>query len=334
MSVPFLDLKGINLQYREEILGAMERVLDSGWYILGQEVTAFEKEFADWCGVPHALGVSNGLAALRLVLEAWVEQGKLQKGDTVVVPANTYIASVLAISSAGLTPLLVEPDETSYNLSLTNLRTACSENDVKAVLVVHLYGQIADMEGISSFCTSEGMLLLEDAAQSHGASINGKKAGAWGDATGFSFYPGKNMGALGDGGMIICKDSSLAETISALRNYGSHKKYENLYKGSNERLDELQAAILRVKLKHIDQENGRRQEVAKRYLAEISNSKLSLPVPTEDPLSHVWHIFVVRVSDREGFMNFCKEAGIATMIHYPIAIHDQQAYAGEFDGTQ
>lgn len=328
--IPFLDLKAINQNYRSELLESMTRVLDSGWYILGKEVEALEEEFSAWSGANHSIGVSNGLAALRMVFEAWIILGKMDKGDKVAVPANTYVASVLAITAAGLQPVLVEPEESSFNLGLEGLK---AHKNIKAVLVVHLYGRAAEMSAISQYCNEHNLLLLEDAAQSHGAIIDGKHVGNWGDAAGFSFYPGKNMGALGDAGMITCKDAELAEVLRALRNYGSHKKYENLYKGSNDRLDELQAAILRVKLKYIDQENTQRREVAARYCAEIKNSEIKLPQLPKKPQSHVWHLFVIRVKDREGFMQFCNNAGVATMIHYPIAIYNQKAYTGEF-GSQ
>ena len=330
VNVPFLDLKAINQRHRDELLEAMTRVLDSGRYVLGNEVNAFEKEFADWTGANHSIGISNGLAALKLVLDAWVKLGKLTIGDAVAIPANTYIASVLAISEAGLKPILVEPDAATYNLSVEGLTAAFEEHPVKAVLAVHLYGQAAPMAAIAGLCHQHEALLLEDAAQAHGAKIDGKFVGAWGDAAGFSFYPGKNLGALGDGGAVTCKDPKLAKALAALRNYGSHKKYENLYQSGNDRLDELQAALLRVKLKCQHEDNAVRRSIAERYRQEIANELVKLPKMPTDPEAHVWHVYVVQVEDREKFMEFMRQAGVTTMIHYPIPVHRQEAYRGEF----
>jgi dTDP-4-amino-4,6-dideoxygalactose transaminase len=270
---------------------------------------------------------------LILALRGWKELGLLKDGDAVAVPANTYIASILAITENRLRPVLVEPDEDTYNLGAGKLAAALTP-DVKAVLAVHLYGQLADMPAISKLCRERGLLLLEDAAQSHGAQIDGVKAGAWGDAAAFSFYPGKNLGALGDAGALTCKDAKLAAIVRALRNYGSHEKYKNLVQGPNDRLDELQAALLRVKLKYIDADNARRREIAARYLREIKHPDVRLPSVRAGEASHVWHLFVVRVPDRAAFQQRLLEKGVHTFIHYPIPPHHQQAYAKELGHLQ
>ena len=328
MKVPFLDLKAINARHAAELKAAASRVIDSGWYVLGEEVKAFESEFAAWVGSPHCVGTSDGLSALILALRGWKELGLLKDGDGVAVPANTYIASILAITENRLRPVLVEPDEDTFNLGSAKLAAALTP-DVKAVLAVHLYGQLADMPAIAQLCRERGLLLLEDAAQSHGAHIGCVKAGAWGDAAAFSFYPGKNLGALGDAGALTCKDAKLADMVRALRNYGSHEKYKNLVQGPNDRLDELQAALLRVKLKYIDADNARRREIAARYRREIKNSAVRLPSVRAGEDSHVWHLFVVRVADRAAFQQRLLDYGVHTFIHYPIPPHHQQAYAKE-----
>jgi dTDP-4-amino-4,6-dideoxygalactose transaminase len=328
MQVPFLDLKAINARHADELKAAAARVIDSGWYVLGDEVKAFEAEFAAWVGSPHAVGTSDGLSALILALRGWKELGLLREGDAVAVPANTYIASILAITENRLRPVLVEPDETTFNLDAAKLAAALTP-DVKAVLAVHLYGQLADMPALARLCRERGLLLLEDAAQAHGAEVDGRKAGAWGDAAAFSFYPGKNLGALGDAGAFTCKDAKLAEMVRALRNYGSHVKYQNLVQGPNDRLDELQAALLRVKLRHIDADNARRREIAARYRRELGAPALRLPAVRAGEAAHVWHLFVVRVPDREAFQRRLLELGVHTAIHYPIAPHHQRAYARE-----
>ena len=333
MNVPFLDLKAINARHAAELKDAAARVIDSGWYVLGEEVKAFEAEFAVWVGSPHCVGTSDGLSALILALRGWKELGLLKDGDAVAVPANTYIASILAITENRLRPVLVEPDEDTFNLGAAKLAAALTP-DVKAVLAVHLYGQLADMPAIAQLCRERGLLLLEDAAQSHGAHIGGVKAGAWGDAAAFSFYPGKNLGALGDAGALTCKDAKLAEMVRALRNYGSHEKYKNLVQGPNDRLDELQAALLRVKLKHIDADNARRREISARYRREIKNPAVRLPSVHAGEDSHVWHLFVVRVADRAAFQQRLLEKGVHTFIHYPIPPHHQQAYAKELGHLQ
>lgn len=322
--IPFLDLKAINTQYRDELIAAATRVIDSGWYIQGTEVKAFEEEFADYCGSRHCIGVANGLDALTLTLRAWKEMGKLKEGDEVIVPANTYIASILAITENRLKPVLVEPDEATFNLCPEKTAAAITPN-TKAIVAVHLYGQISPMPELMQLADKHGLLVLEDAAQAHGASIEGRKAGSWGHAAGFSFYPGKNLGALGDAGAVTTDDEELAKTIRALGNYGSHKKYENLYQGVNSRLDEIQAAMLRVKLRHLDEEIESRRNVAEYYLAHIDNPHIQLPA-MGDRESHVWHLFVVRSAKRDELQQHLAEQGVQTLIHYPVPPHQQKAY--------
>lgn len=327
--INFLDLKAINNQYQQELKDACARVIDSGWYIMGNELTQFETEFAAYCGTRHAVGVANGLDALILTLRAWKELGKLNAGDEVIVQANTYIASVLAITENDLVPVLVEPNPGSYNLDPETLAAFITPK-TKAILPVHLYGQLSAMPEILAIANAHNLLVLEDCAQAHGAEINGKRAGNWGDAAGFSFYPGKNLGALGDAGAITTNDDELAQTLKALRNYGSHKKYENLYQGVNSRLDEIQAAMLRVKLRHLDNETARRQHIAQAYRNNINNSLITLPQVNEE-LAHVWHLFVVRCEQRDVLQQFLASKGIQTLIHYPIPPHKQQAYSHYFD---
>lgn len=322
--INFLDLKAINNQYQRELKDACARVIDSGWYIMGNELAEFEKEFAAYCGTKYAIGVANGLDALILTLRAWKALGKLKAGDEVIVQANTYIASVLAITENDLIPVLVEPNPDSYNLDPNIVRAAITPN-TKAILPVHLYGQLSPMPELMAIAKEHGLLVLEDCAQAHGAELDGKRAGNWGDAAGFSFYPGKNLGALGDAGAITTNDDELAQTVKALRNYGSHKKYENLYQGVNSRLDEIQAAMLRVKLRHLESETARRQQIAQIYRANITNPLIMLPQVAEE-LAHVWHLFVVRCERREALQSYLVEQGIQTLIHYPIPPHKQQAY--------
>ncbi|NUY57705.1 DegT/DnrJ/EryC1/StrS family aminotransferase [Salinivibrio sp. EAGSL] len=329
--VSFLDLKAINQKYQQELKQACARVIDSGWYIQGQELQQFEAEFATYCGTKQAIGVANGLDALTLVLRAWKELGKLQQGDEVIVPANTYIASILAITENCLTPVLVEPDLNTYNLSQEGIKAAITPK-TKAILPVHLYGLISPMPEIMQIAQENDLLVLEDCAQAHGAEIGGKRAGNWGHAAGFSFYPGKNLGALGDAGAITTDDADLAETLKALRNYGSHKKYQNLYQGVNSRLDEIQAAMLRVKLAHLDSDTARRQQIAAMYCEGINNPNIVLPIQDselniKDDKSHVWHLFVVRCEQRQALQQWLMKHDIQSLIHYPIPPHQQQAYA-------
>ncbi|MBT8036537.1 MAG: DegT/DnrJ/EryC1/StrS family aminotransferase [Verrucomicrobiae bacterium] len=327
--IPFLDLKKINDRYRDELVEATTRVIDSGWYILGKEVDAFEEEFAAWTGAPHVVGLSNGLMALRLIFDAWIEQGKLQPGDGVIVPGNTFIASVLAITGAGLTPVFVDPDENTHNLTAEGIEKHLTSN-VQAVMAVHLYGRICPMEQIVALCDKNGLLLIEDSAQAHGAEIKGIKTGCWGDAAAFSFYPGKNMGALGDAGAVTCKDSETARLIRSLANYGSSKKYEHVYRGGNDRLDEMQAACLRVKLPYMDADNKRRRKIAARYCAEINHPDIQLPQLPENGKEAVWHLFVVRTKMRDKLIEHMASHGVHCLVHYPIPPHHQQAYQQDF----
>jgi dTDP-4-amino-4,6-dideoxygalactose transaminase len=327
--IPFLDLKAINQQHRQALIEAATRVIDSGWYVLGQEVKAFEQEFANYCGTQHCVGMANGLDALVLTLRAWRELGRLNEGDEVIVPANTYIASVLAITENRLKPVLVEPDAQSYNLCPQKVRQAITSK-TKAIVAVHLYGQLAPMKALMELADEHKLLVLEDSAQAHGATVDGKRAGNWGHASGFSFYPGKNLGALGDAGAMTTNDAELAQTVRALGNYGSHKKYENLYQGLNSRLDEIQAALLRVKLQHLDTDTLVRQQIAVAYAQGISNPLVILPIAPASTVAslqnHVLHLFVVRVKNRAAFQAHLKAAGIDILIHYPIPPHQQQAY--------
>lgn len=327
--ISFLDLKKINAQYRDALVEACAKVIDSGWYVQGSEVKAFEQEFAAWCGAEHCIGVANGLDALVLTLRAWKQLGKLSDGDEIIVPANTYIASVLAITENNLVPVLVEPNERTFNLCPNNARAAVTRR-TKAILAVHLYGQLADMPAIMELAAEHGLFVLEDAAQAHGAHIDGRKAGSWGHASGFSFYPGKNLGALGDAGAVTTNDAQLASTIRALGNYGSERKYENLYQGVNSRLDEMQAAMLRVKLRHLDDEILRRREIALAYAQRIENPAIVQPIARSASLvdldNHVFHLYVVQVERRDAVQAALSAAGVATLIHYPIPPHKQKAY--------
>lgn len=326
--IPFLDLKQVNAPYRDEMEAAISRVLDSGWYLLGEECSAFENEFATYCGTHFAAGVANGLDALVLILTAYQELGTIAPGDEIIVPANTYIASILAISRAGCTPVLVEPDPASRNIDPDKLEHALTPR-TRAVMVVHLYGQCADVDRVQQLAKQHGLLVIEDAAQAQGATYKNKKAGNLGNAAGFSFYPGKNLGALGDGGAVTSNDQALIETVKSLRNYGSDRKYHNIYKGFNSRLDEIQAAILRVKLKYLDQDNQRRNTIATTYLETLhplqKQNRLQLPF-VEAFGQPNWHLFVIQTPERDALLNALKQKGIFCSIHYPIPPHQQPAY--------
>jgi dTDP-4-amino-4,6-dideoxygalactose transaminase len=327
--IPFLDLKAINGKYRDELVAAASRVIDSGVYVLGREVKAFEEEFASFCGTRHCVGVANGLDALSLVFRAWKELGKLKDGDEIIVPANTYIASILAITENRLKPVLVEPDELTFNICPVAARRSIGTR-TKGILAVHLYGRLAPMRDLQTLAEEFELLLLEDSAQAHGAMVDGRRAGNFGDAAGFSFYPGKNLGALGDAGAVTSNDDELADTVRALGNYGSHTKYENLYVGLNSRLDELQAALLRVKLQHLGAEISIRQKIARAYGRGIDNPSVRMPIGRDmtasSVLDHVFHLFVVRVQERDEFRAHLKGCGIDSLIHYPIPPHHQAAY--------
>jgi dTDP-4-amino-4,6-dideoxygalactose transaminase len=323
--IKFLDLQKINLQYQEEIEQAILETYRSGWYLLGEKVKAFETNLSQYCQVPHAIGVANGLDALRLILKAYIELGFMKEGDEVIVPANTYIASVLAITDNRLVPVMVEPDIQTYNLDISKIEEKITPR-TKAIMVVHLYGQVSWSEELENLAKKYNLKIIEDNAQAIGAEWNGIKTGDLGDAAGFSFYPGKNLGALGDAGAVTCKSIELADCIRALANYGSAQKYINMYQGLNSRLDEIQAAILSVKLKYIDQENQRRREIAKRYVSEIKNEKIILPLFPENEKQHVWHLFVIRTENREKLQEYLTQNQIQTLIHYPIPPHKQNAY--------
>jgi dTDP-4-amino-4,6-dideoxygalactose transaminase len=323
--IKFLDLQKINNQYAKDLKAVAAEVIDSGWYLLGERCKTFEKELSDYTQVPHTIGVANGLDALRLILRGYMELGLILEGDEVIVPANTYIASVLAITENRLVPVFVEPDPKTYNLDISKIKENITSR-TKAILIVHLYGRVCWSKELELIAQKHHLKIIEDNAQAIGASWKGIKTGALGDAAGFSFYPGKNLGALGDAGAVTVKDETLAQTIRALANYGSHVKYENKYQGLNSRLDEIQAAFLSVKLKYIDKENAYRRIVAKRYISEIKNSAILLPQLPEDENEHVWHLFVIQIKDRKQFQEDCLNHNIQTLFHYPIPPHKQEAY--------
>ncbi|NIK01578.1 dTDP-4-amino-4,6-dideoxygalactose transaminase [Xanthomonas campestris] len=325
MEVPFLDLRAVNARYADELKAAAARVIDAGWYVLGQELAGFEEEFASYCGTAHAVGVGNGLDALSLILRGYRELGALREGDEIIVPANTFIATFLAISQNHLVLVPVEPDPATFNIDPVSVEKAIGPR-TRAIMAVHLYGQLADMAALQTLAHRYGLLLIEDAAQAHGAMAHGRRAGAFGDAAAFSFFPTKNLGALGDGGAVVTADTHLAERIRALRNYGSEVKYHHLYQGVNSRLDELQAALLRVKLGYLDEEIALRREVAQRYLQGIDNPLITLPAVVSDE-QHVWHLFVVRSPQRDALQAHLLRHGIHTQIHYPVPPHRQPAYA-------
>lgn len=320
MPIPFLDLKAINQRHEAGFKQAFARVLESGWYILGQEVKQFEAQFAAYCTVPHAIGVSNGLDALHLILQAY----GIGPGDEVIVPSNTYIATWLAVTQTGAKPVPVEPVEATYNLDPTLIEAAITPR-TRAIMPVHLYGQPADMDPIMTIARRHGLKVIEDAAQAHGALYKGRRVGTLGDAAGFSFYPGKNLGALGDGGAITTHDTDLADRIRMLLNYGSRVKYVHEIKGQNARLDELQAALLGVKLPSLDEDNARRHAIAGRYLKELAGLPLGLPTVADD-CQPVWHLFVVRHAQRQALQATLSGMGIDTVIHYPTPPHIQPAY--------
>jgi dTDP-4-amino-4,6-dideoxygalactose transaminase len=322
MKVPFLDLRQTYLELDSEIDAAIKEVLNGGWYILGENVRGFEEEFASYCGCKYCVGVGNGLDALTLVLKAY----GIGPGHEVIVPANTYIATALAVSDVGATPVLVEPELTTYNIDPLRIENSVTSK-TKAVLAVHLYGQTANMSRIKKICQEYRLKLLEDSAQAHGAMHNGIKAGALGDAAGFSFYPGKNLGAFGDAGAVTTNDPAVAEYVRTARNYGSEKKYYNSIKGINSRLDEVQAAILRVKLRHLDEWNRRRSEIAQVYLDRLKPQSHELVLPqVGEGNSHAWHLFTVRSNLRDELRAHLEERGVGTLIHYPVPIYNQTAY--------
>lgn len=320
-SIPFLNMSEPYQELREELDAAYQRVMESGWYILGKEVDSFEAEFAEYCGVKECVGVGNGLDALHLLLRA----AGIGEGDEVIVPANTYIATWLAVSYAGATPVPVEPVEQTYNIDPARIERAITPR-TKAIIAVHLYGQPADMDPINDVAVQYGLKVFTDAAQAHGAHYKGRRVGGLCQATGWSFYPGKNLGAFGDAGAVTTNDPELAERVRILRNYGSQKKYYNEIKGYNSRLDPLQAAFLRVKLQHLDKWNNRRREIANHYLTELKGiPTLTLPA-IPDWADPAWHVFVVRHPRRDAMQSYLTQKGIGTLIHYPLPPHLQEAY--------
>ncbi len=334
--IKFLDLKAINNSFEPELSQAIQKVVSSGWYLLGEELQQFEKEYADFSGAKHCIGVANGLDALRLILKGYIEMGFMKEGDEIIVPANTYIASILAITDNRLVPVLVEPDINTYNIDSFFIEEKITER-TKAIMVVHLYGQISMHVEIEKLALKYNLKLIEDSAQAQGAEYNGtdgtiKKSGNIGDAAGHSFYPAKNLGALGDAGAVTTNDDKLAEVVRTIANYGSKLKYQNEYAGVNSRLDEIQAAALRIKLRRLDIDNQHRRMVAQYYTEHIKNDQLTLPVvygcnlPVGQCMSHVWHLYVVRHPNRERLQKNLEQKGIQTLIHYPLPPHKQKAY--------
>jgi len=321
MKIPFLDLNHPYLELKEELDAAYHRVMESGWYILGKEVEAFEAEFAEYCGTRHCIGVGNGLDALQLILHAM----GIGAGDEVIVPANTYIATWLAASNVGAVPVPVEPSGRTYNIDPARIEVALTSR-TKAIIPVHLYGQPADMDPINDFAERHGLMVVEDAAQAHGARYKGRRVGSLGRAAGFSFYPGKNLGAIGDGGAVTTDDDDLAGKVRMLRNYGSQQKYVHACQGVNSRLDELQAAFLRVKLRFLDDWNARRSRIASMYTSALTGSRVIVPAVSED-VESVWHLYVILSGEREVLQQNLHAAGIGTLIHYPVPPHMQGAYA-------
>ena len=322
--IKFLDLEKVTASHGDEIRQAVSRVVNSGWYLQGKENETFEKNYADYIGTRHAVGCANGLDALIWIFRAYIEMGIMKPGDEVIVPANTYIASILAISENGLTPVLVEPDITTYQIDPARIQAAITPR-TRAILIVHLYGQCAYTDQIGQICSQHNLKLIEDNAQAHGCLYNGRRTGSLGHAAGHSFYPGKNLGALGDGGAITTDDEQLANTVRALANYGSTRKYVFRYIGRNSRLDEIQAAVLDVKLRHLDTDNARRKQIARMYIDGITNPAITLP-RLPDPDAHVFHIFPILTPHRDQFQQYLTDNGVQTIIHYPIPPHRQECY--------
>ncbi len=318
--IKFLDLHKINERFRKETDDRIKQVLDSGWYLLGEQDKTFEKNFAAYCGAKHCIGCANGLEALSLIIKGY----GFGTGDEIIVPANTYIASILAITQNGCTPVLVEPDITTYNINPDLIEEKITSK-TKAIMVVHLYGQAVQMEKIWQIAKKHNLKIIEDSAQAHGAIYQNKKTGNLGDASGFSFYPGKNLGCLGDGGCVTTNDDELAFKIRAIANYGSDYKYHHIFKGVNSRLDEIQAAVLDVKLKYLDEDNKRRRQIAKYYRENIKNKEIILP-DTYNEDSHVWHIFAIRTKNRDKLQKYLEKNEIQTNIHYPVPPHKQECY--------
>lgn len=323
--IKFLDLQKINLAHQAEIEERMLNTFRSGWYLQGNELKTFEENLSKYIGAKHAIGVANGLDALRLILRGYIELGFMKAGDEILVPSNTYIASILAISDNGLVPVLVEPSDANFNIDIDKIEEKITDK-TKGILIVHLYGRVVFSSKLKEIAKNHNLKIVEDNAQAIGAKWEGVRTGNLGDASGFSFYPGKNLGALGDAGAVSTNDDDLAAAIRAVANYGSNKKYVNIYKGLNSRLDEIQAAVLDVKLKYIDEENEVRRQIAEKYLSEIKNPKIILPENPVDTAEHVWHVFVVRTENRDQLQDYLLENGIQTIIHYPTPPHKQEAY--------
>lgn len=322
--IKFLDIKRITESFEPGLSQEIQRVVSSGWYLQGSEVQRFEQAFAGYCGTKHCIGVANGLDALVLILRAYMELGVMAEGDEVIVPANTYIATILSISRNGLRPVLCEPDLDTYLIDPSRIEALITER-TKAIMVVHLYGQTVDMDPVNRLARKYNLKVIEDSAQAHGAIYKGRRTGNLGDASGFSFYPGKNLGAMGDGGAVTTNDAALAEAVRVLANYGSSVKYVFRYKGINSRLDEIQAAVLGYKLRRLDADNDKRREVAEMYLEGIVNPLITLPQWNHGE-NHVFHIFPIRCSRRDALQEYLKENGVQTLIHYPVPPHKQEAY--------
>lgn len=318
--IKFLDLEKVNNRFREEIDSRFKKILDKGWYLQGEENEKFSRNFADYCGTKYAVGVANGLDAINLIIRAF----GFGAGDEIIVPSNTYIATILAVSENGCTPVLVEPDINTYNINPDLIEEKITDK-TKAIIVVHLYGQAVQMEKVWALAQKYNLKVIEDSAQAHGALYQGKRVGNLSDASAFSFYPGKNLGCMGDGGAVTTNDEEVYKKVKAIANYGSDKKYHHIYKGVNSRLDELQAAVLDVKLPHLDKDNARRREISKYYRENIKNEKIILP-KTYDEKAHVWHIFAVRTENREALQKHLESNEIQTNIHYPTPPHKQGAY--------
>jgi len=332
LRVPFLDVQRINSRFQREFDDALSRVSRSGRYLFGMETEAFEREFAAWNGSTHCISVANGLDALRLTLRAWISLDRLAPGDEVVVPANSFIASALAVTESDLRVRFADISANTFNVTVDTVSKVLGQH-TRAIMLVHLYGQCADVGRIRALCVERGLLLLEDAAQAHGARVGSRNAGTFGDAAGFSFYPAKNLGAMGDAGCVTTDDASLAERVRLLGNYGATRKYIHDFRGSNSRIDELQAACLRVKLRYLDSDNAHRRKIAGRYCSEIAHPLVMTPTLPSDPDSHVWHLFVVKTPHRSSLVQHLEAHGIETLIHYPSVIHQQLAYLGCVDGA-
>lgn len=323
--IKFLDLQKVNAQYVAELKDAAARVIDSGWYLNGGENERFARKLETLTGSPYAVGVANGLDALRLILRGYMEMGFMKEGDEIIVPANTYIASILAITDNKLTPVLVEPSIETYNIDIDRIEEAITPR-TRAIMVVHLYGRAVWSAKLEEIARRHNLKIIEDNAQAIGARYKGIGTGNLGDAAGFSFYPGKNLGALGDGGAVTTKDAELARVVKAIANYGSERKYVNKYMGLNSRLDEIQAAFLNVKIEFIDRENEIRRSITQYYIDNITNPAITLPQITADPAEHVWHLFVIRTANRDKLQKHLTVCGIETIIHYPIPPHKQECY--------